>query len=165
MAERGKSRRAQVPLRIPEPLRARIAAVAKDAGRSMNAEILDRLERSFEYEDWIGSPNLTQLMETITSAMKSTGETAGFFATGELVSEGKWMAVPFAFDQAMAAANTILEYHRPPGQIVAPTPNVVDVVGGDGDTAEANEQLRQMQENLGQMYAEYELRKKEHDDE
>ena len=165
MAERGTSRRAQVPLRIPEPLRARIAAVAKDAGRSMNAEILDRLERSFEHEDWIGSPNLTQLMETITSAMKSTGETAGFFATGELVNEGKWMAVPFAFDQAMAAANTILEYHRPPGKIEAPTLNVVEVVGGDGDIAEANERLRQIHENLGETFAEFELWKKEHDDE
>jgi hypothetical protein len=48
MAKRGKSARAQVPLRIPEALRARIEKAAKETGNSMNAEILNRLEGSFD---------------------------------------------------------------------------------------------------------------------
>lgn len=35
-------------VRMPEGMRARIAAAAKDSGRSMNAEIVHRLEASFD---------------------------------------------------------------------------------------------------------------------
>lgn len=35
-------------IRIPPGMRDRIAGAAKDAGRSMNAEVIARLEKSFE---------------------------------------------------------------------------------------------------------------------
>lgn len=50
MAERG-SPRTQMPLRIPEALRARIEKAAREAGQSMNAEITARLEGSFSRDD------------------------------------------------------------------------------------------------------------------
>ena len=56
MAKRGKSPRAQVPLRIPEALRARLEKAAKAGNKSMNAEILERLEQSFQFDIRIGGP-------------------------------------------------------------------------------------------------------------
>ncbi len=47
MAKRGNSPRAQIPLRIPEALRAQLEKAAKAGNRSMNADISSRLEMSF----------------------------------------------------------------------------------------------------------------------
>ena len=58
MAKRGKSPRAQVPLRIPEAIRARLERAAKAGKVSMNAEIVERLARSFELEDRFGGPRV-----------------------------------------------------------------------------------------------------------
>ncbi|MCZ6861987.1 MAG: Arc family DNA-binding protein [Alphaproteobacteria bacterium] len=121
MAKRGKSPRAQVPLRIPEAQRARIEKAAKSRGVSMNTEIIERLERSFEIEDRLGGPKVTELVETIGIVMRSTGEhTATFLDGSKTYDQGEWLAVPYAFDQARRAANTILEYHKPKGPIVVP---------------------------------------------
>ncbi len=165
MAQSPKTTRAQVGLRVPESLRAKLEKAADVAGNSMNSEILTRVQQSFELEDRLGGPRMVDLIETIASVMKSAGEHAGFYATGKLANEGEWMSVPFAFDQATAAAVAILEYHRPPGEIVQPTPNIVQVVVGGGDRDESVEQIRQMMANLGQMLADYELKKRKHDDE
>lgn len=48
-------------LRLPENLKAQIEASAKANGRSMNAEVLSRLERSFDLDD-----GLTELDEGFT---------------------------------------------------------------------------------------------------
>ncbi len=121
MAKRGKSPRAQVPLRIPEAQRARIEKAAKSRGVSMNTEIIERLERSFEIEDRLGGPKVAELVETIGIVMRSTGEHTAFFVDGSKThDQGEWLAVPYAFDQAVKAANTILEHHRPNAPIVEP---------------------------------------------
>lgn len=159
MAKRGKSARAQVPLRIPEALRARIERAAKETGNSMNAEILERLEGSFDIEDRLGGPQLIELIETVASAMKSTGQHAGFYETGKLTNRGQWLVLPYAFDQATKAAKAILEHHRPPGEIVVPKPNVVEVVGGD--PKESKESVRRLYEDLGKLFALKEMRDRE----
>lgn len=38
-------------LRLPDGMRDRIARLAADNGRSMNSEIIDRLEKSFEVDE------------------------------------------------------------------------------------------------------------------
>ena len=48
---------------------------------------------------------------------------------------GKWLTVPYAFDQAVKAANTILEYHRPKGPIVEPVLSPRDMDAGVEKTA------------------------------
>jgi hypothetical protein len=159
MAKRGKSVRAQVPLRIPEALRARIEKAAKETGNSMNAEILNRLEGSFDIEDRLGGPQLIELIEMVASAMKLTGQRAGFFETGKLTNQGQWLVLPYAFDQATEAAKTILEHHRPPGEIFVPRPNVDEVVGGD--PKESVEVVRRLYEDLGELSALKEIRDRE----
>lgn len=52
-------------LRLPENLKAQIEASAKANGRSMNAEVLSRLERSFDLDD-----GLTELDEGFTDHEK-----------------------------------------------------------------------------------------------
>jgi hypothetical protein len=128
MAKRGKSARAQVPLRIPEALRARIDRAAKEAGNSMNAEIGERLERSFETEDRFGGPQLVELMEMIAIVMRSTGQNAAFYETGKRPHQGEWLALPYAFDQAIKAAVAVLEQHRPPGEVVVPAERVIEQI-------------------------------------
>ena len=160
MAKRGKSPRAQVPLRIPEALRARLEKAAKAGKVSMNAEIVERLQRSFETEDRLGGPRAVELIETIAVVMKLTGESAGVMESGKLAKQGKWLSLPYAFDQAAQAAITILKRHAEPlGKIVEPEPNIVEVV--DGDPKEAEKQYRWMVKNLGEMFAFKEMRDRE----
>jgi hypothetical protein len=163
MAQRGKSARAQVPLRIPEALRARIGEAAKDEGRSMNAEILKRLEQSFDFEDRLGGRGMVDMIEQVASAMKSAGEWAGEFAFATRPLSGSkymWRSSPWAYDHAMRAAVGVLEYFRPPGEIVPPGPNP-DIVEFVGDLDQAREELR----DLARRTADDELTKEEKDDE
>ena len=117
MAKRGKSPRAQVPLRIPEALRARIEKAAKETGQSMNAEITNRLEGSFGTEDRLGGPQLVELLEAMARAMKITGQTAVLAESNKVMNQGEWLRLPYAFDQAAQAAAAVLEQHRPHAQV------------------------------------------------
>lgn len=141
----------QYPLRLPDDLRLRIEKAAKDRNISLNAAILERLERSFETEDRLGGPRVAEMIETIAAVMKSTGEHAGFFETGKLTKRGDWLVLPYAFDQATRAATTILEHYKPPGDIVHPKPNVAEVVGGD--PKEAKKLVKWLFEHIGEGFA------------
>ena len=94
--------------------------------------------------------------------MKSNGQHAGFYETNKLANQGKWLALPYAFDQASKAAITVLEHHRPPGKIVVPKPNVVEIVGGDPKESVAR--LHQMFAELGPLMAASAIKKREQDD-
>ena len=159
MAKRGKSPRAQVPLRIPEAQRARIEKAAKSRGVSMNAEIVERLERSFETEDRLGGPRVVEILEGVGAAMRSAGRQAAFFAS---VDKDSWLAHPYGFDQAAKAAAAVLEHHRPPGKVVVPKPNMVEVVGGDPKESVAR--LSQLFNELGPIMAARAIKKREKDD-
>ena len=50
MAKRKPTKIVQTGTRMPESLRVKLEKVAKTAGVSLNAEIVRRLERSFEWE-------------------------------------------------------------------------------------------------------------------
>ena len=167
MAKKGKPARAQMPLRIPQAIRARIERAANQAGMSMNAEIAFRLHRSYEAEDRLGGARVVELIETIAAVMKSTGKLAGFYETGKLANQGEWLALPYAFDQATKAAMTILDHHRPPGKIAAPQPNVVEVIGvreTKVDPKESVARLHQTFAELGPLMAASAIKKREQDD-
>ncbi|WP_412760003.1 Arc family DNA-binding protein [Methylobacterium guangdongense] len=66
-------------LRLPDGMRDRIADAAKGAGRSMNAEIIDRLQSSFDKSELEPSSDMVsriaiavtlQLMQGIQTALK-----------------------------------------------------------------------------------------------
>ena len=163
MAKRGKSPRAQVPLRIPEALRARLERAAKASKVSMNAEILERLERSFATETRLGGPGLIEMIENMVSVMRAAGQLAGYYETSESKKQGKWMSLPFAFDQAAQAANAVIEIYRPPGKIVVPERTYAEVTGlGEPkvDPKEAAQMSRRFAK-LGEMYAALKMRDRE----
>ena len=120
MAKRGKSVRAQVPLRISEAQRARLEKAAKARGVSMNAEIVERLEQSFQTEERFGGPILIHLIETIALVMRNTGQQCAYFETGEIMTSDRWLDMPFPYERAKGAVIAFLESFGPPGKVVVP---------------------------------------------
>ena len=163
MAKRGKSARAQVPLRIPEALRARIERAANQAGMSMNAEILGRLERSFEAEDRRGGPRVVELIEIIGTMMKRTGEHAVFLETRKRVNQGEWLDLPYAYHQATKAANTILKHYKPKGKVTVPKVDFFQATGPArvSDPKEFEKLVNEALENLGEGFARTEMLNRE----
>ena len=168
MAKRGKSPRAQVPLRIPEAQRARIEKAAKARGVSMNAEIVERLERSFQTEDRLGGPRVAGLIEIVAATMKLVGEQAAFWVdSSRLHNQGGWLDQPYGFEQAKQAAESVIEAHRPPGKIVQPNPRTLLASKRQTkfDPKVLAAQTRENFMNLGKLTAYGELIKRRQDDE
>ena len=167
MARRTKTSRPQVGLRVSEDMRVRLEKAAKKSGCSINSEIVERLDRSFQIENQYGGPRLSELIETIAVVMRSTGEHAGYYETSELTKRGKWMDLPFPFDQAVHAANAILERYRPPGKIVVPERTVAEVMGQHETKVDPEEAARMSRTfaRLGKRFAAYEAYRREQDDE
>ena len=159
--------RVSLGLRVTAEIKTRLDQAAESAGRSQSQEAELRLERSFETEDRLGGPQLVDLIETIASVMKSTGERAGFTETGKLTNRGEWLALPYAFDQATKATKAILEHYRPPGEIVVPKPTVIvaGVRGTKVDRAKSVAQVYEWLAEMGQMVAASTIRDKEKNDE
>lgn len=84
----------QFNVRFPEGMRDKIAAIAKESGRSMNAEIIARLERSFADEPLrAGALDLNGLLSA--GLILSTGE------------DPTDPAAQFLLDQAREAAHRV----------------------------------------------------------
>lgn len=64
---KGASQLAPVGIRIPDDLKSHIQARAQDNGRSMNAEIIDAIERSFLGEE---NQNIHTMHEQISHLIK-----------------------------------------------------------------------------------------------
>ena len=120
MAKPKKATRAQVGLRVPEDLRERVENAAKVSGRSLNAEILERLEQSFQTEERFGGPILIHLIATIALVMRNTGQMCAHFETGEIMTSDRWLDMPFPYERAKGAVIGFLESFRPPGKVVVP---------------------------------------------
>ncbi len=123
MAQRKKTATIQLSkVRMKEPLRGQLEKAAKARGVSMNAEIVDRLDRSFHnqalvnevLEAMFGKPLAATLL-TIGRAMVNPGRMRAFYETGTLEGASTWFDHPGAFDQAAQAATHVLERLRPSG--------------------------------------------------
>jgi hypothetical protein len=117
-----------VMARIPEGLRRRLARAASAVPRSMNAEMVHRLQRSFDddqrLEEVWGSREVYGLMRIIAEAIQRTGQSAGFYSTRTVEGAEGWLTQPWAYDQAKQAAMRVLEALRPPGDPTAPAPEL-----------------------------------------
>ena len=148
MPERDATSIVQLKVRMREPLRARLEQAAQGTGHSMNAEVLERLERSFERQDLADEiltatygRQLTGLLMAVGRTMKDAGTFAGFRATGTLEGSTNWLENPDAFDQGAKAATTIIEAFRPVGEISEPVIKSTD------------EKWNAILENLGEGFA------------
>lgn len=122
MAKRKTTDQVQINVRMRESLRAKLEQSAKRADESLNREIVERLERSFDRQELlIDAMTLTYgdflagLLMVIGRAMAEAGKT-GVFASDPR-TKADWWDVPFAYNEAAIAALFVLKAFRPPGEV------------------------------------------------
>lgn len=124
---------------------------ARASGRSLSQEVERRLRRSFEEDEKIerlfGGRQTFAMLQTLATALKTMGVHAAFVRSRVLPEGEGWLSDPYAFDQAVRAANTILEAFRPPGD---PTPPFQNLNAQDEDSTE---RVRFVYANLGAAFA------------
>lgn len=107
----------QLKLRMKEPLRAAIERSAEERGVSMNADVIDRLERSFDRERMVehlfGGPEVFGIAQIIARAMHERLRDVGLRKRRALEVPTAWLMDPYAYDQAVTAAYAVLERLRP----------------------------------------------------
>jgi hypothetical protein len=101
MAKRSRSDTVQLKLRIKEPWRAKVEAAAKARGVSLNAELADRIERSFSYEREYGGRETAALLRWLGAAAELTEARTG---KGWLKDWGTYLAVREAWKVLIASA-------------------------------------------------------------
>ncbi len=151
MAQRKKTATVQLKVRMKEALRARIEKAAKAGSVSMNAEILERLERSFETENQYGGPLATVLVDRIGRAMAAVGECDGFYAFNKTGHEREWLNYQIPYARAAAAAVAILDINRP--KIDGAVPSRTAAEGIKRTAAEVIERSAVEVERLGEIAA------------
>jgi hypothetical protein len=130
-------------LRLKESLRSELERSAKERGASLNSEVVHRLERSFDQdqrlEDVFGSADLFGLLRAVGTAMDAAGKYAGFMSTRSPEGARGWIDHPYAYDQAVQAAERVLDALRPHGEVEVPDgrppagqPKATGYVGPDG---------------------------------
>lgn len=130
MTKRRASATVDLKVRMKEPLRAALERAARNHGLSMNAEAVDRLERSFQREDLLTEAltlaygaDIAILLTLMGEAMKDTARSAGVLSLGFMEGPDNWRADPYVYDQVAKAAAYIVEHLRPEGEIkIPPTP-------------------------------------------
>jgi hypothetical protein len=141
----------QLKLRFSEALRRKLERAAMGSGVSMNAEIIDRLQRSFEgerrIEEIFGSREIYGMMRTIAAAIDATGRSAAFLATRTLEGAAGWITHPWAYDQAVHAAARVFEALRPAGD--PSPPDQVDPNLGRGFASGILDEIARGQARVG----------------
>jgi hypothetical protein len=119
MARRKATELRPLMTRLPEGLRGRLEREAARNDRSMNSEIIERLQRTFEQKEEIekiyGSEQLFHLLKMVASAMHLTGQ---FVGVG--IQKSEWMKDPIAYAEAVKAATRVLDALRPHGEARRP---------------------------------------------
>ena len=82
------------------------------------------------------------------------------YETGKRANRGEWLDLPYAFDQVIQAANTILGRYKPEGKVVIPKrPIWPREAMSDLSNKDAKELERKMLQRLGLFNALEELKK------
>jgi uncharacterized protein (DUF1778 family) len=127
--EDAMEREQRVPLsvRVSPELRDQIEKAAQQSGRSLTQETEIRLQASFAADrhlmdalDLAFGRQLAGLLTLLAHVMRQAGRSAGFRSTNTLDGAEDWMLNAYASDQAIAAANTVLEAVRPEGDASPP---------------------------------------------
>ena len=113
----------QIKFSVHESLRTQLGELAKAAGRSLNAEINERLVQSLRpprYWDTVDNPKINALVDLVAEVVCSAGQNAGSFARLPQDGAVTWADDPYCYDQVMKAVVAALEGMRPPGKIAPP---------------------------------------------
>lgn len=120
--ESGK--RHPIGIRTTKELHDRVESAAKRSGRSIAQEIEFRLERSFAVDeeartalDVAYGRRLAGLLMLIGRTMRQVGSTTRRLSTGhqDNLPGRSWFSDPWAFNEAVQAANRLIDGYRPTG--------------------------------------------------
>jgi hypothetical protein len=109
-------------LRVDPELKEKLAAAALRNNRTLSREAELRLKASFAEEEVLrpapgkaASRQLSGLLLLLGHVMASAGFTNRLLSTDHRDGSGNWFADPFAYEQAIQAANEVLGAYRPKG--------------------------------------------------
>jgi hypothetical protein len=132
MAKRKNTDQVQINVRMREGLRAKLEQSAKKNYESLNREIVDRLERSFDRQDLLVDAltltygeHVAGLLMAVGRAMEEAGKMGVFASNPWTPSRDNWADVPLAYREATIAATLVLRALRPPGEPTPPHPKAV----------------------------------------
>lgn len=104
MAKRKQSATVDVKLRMKEPLRAALEGAARKRGISMNAEIVERLSRSFNQEAAVeaalGGPEIRRMAMLMVAAFAHNGAMMAHALGHPEWSATDWMKDPSCYREA-----------------------------------------------------------------
>jgi hypothetical protein len=142
MAKRKTTDQVQINVRMREGLRAKLELSAKKNYESLNREIVDRLERSFDRQELLVEAltlaygnHLAAILMALGKVMESAGKVARL-ATNPAVGAEPWHTDPFAYQEAMVAAYLLLRELRPRSEFVPPRPKMLEVMESLKETGE-----------------------------
>ena len=95
----------QLKLRVKESLRARLEQEATERQITLNAAVVDRLERSFQYEESLGG-------RRTTAVLRGLAETARFLQ-GQYACDDEWLDDRVKFNEIINSWNNDLERLKP----------------------------------------------------
>jgi hypothetical protein len=123
-----EGKRSMLGLRVIPEVKDLLDNAAQRNSRTQSQEAELRIELSFRAEQQLAQGlelvygrQLGGLLTLIGHALREAGRSAGFSATNTLDGAENWMLNAYAFDQAVEAANAILEAARPEGDTSPPT--------------------------------------------
>jgi hypothetical protein len=117
MAKKPRERTAlvQLKIRMREPLRARLEEAALKRGVSINAEVVHRVEYTFQRGDLLGEVLSLAFGERPAGLLIMLG--IAMIDQGRRITDerGDWTSNSVAYDAAVFAAMRLLDYGRPDG--------------------------------------------------
>jgi hypothetical protein len=126
-----QGQRVSLGLKVTPEIKNRLDAAARARGRTQSQEAEARLERSFRAEDEVkGALALAYgrrvggILLVLARAMNDAGWGSGLIKTNSFEGAADWLDEPWAYDQMVQAAKTVLEAFRPEGEIHPPPPPV-----------------------------------------
>jgi hypothetical protein len=122
-----EGKRYALGLRVSADVKSRLDNGAKANGRTQSQEAEWRLQLSYDREDLLTEvlelkfgPSLAGLLILVGVAMKDTIRACSIFEGGGFKDLENWAELPYTFDQAIEAADSILKAARPAGKIITP---------------------------------------------
>lgn len=137
MAKRKTTDYIQINVRMREGLRAKLEQSAKRNDESLNREIVDRLEQSFDRQELLVDAvtlaygrELGFLLLAMGKAADEAGKQAGAIAS---ITSGmrspQWTTVPYCYQQAANAMMAILHEFKPKGEYRLPDAERLKAMG------------------------------------
>ena len=162
--EKLTGKRYPLNMRTTQEVRSKLESAAKASGRSLAQEVESRLDRSFERQGLLSEvmelaygSHLAATLMHLGRAMARTGRHCGFMKNRTIEAADNWFLDPYAFDQAVQAANWFLEGVRPPGDVALPKVLAAETQGVGMLPEEAADEINSIYARLGESSASTEL--------